>query len=137
MQSLNRWYAALALLAALIAAPVRAAEPLFLHLSTDEPHRAAAALTFGLHQQQAGHPLTVYLSDRGVLLATQAPAAAQAPAQQQLAELLRQGASVLAVPLSLKHHGVAPQLLLPGVQPSNRALSSEALFRPGTRTLSW
>jgi hypothetical protein len=41
------------------------------------------------------------------------------------------------VPLSLKHHGVAPQQLLPGVQASNRALSSAALFRPGTRTLSW
>lgn len=136
MKSLHRLCAVLALLAALVSLPALAGEPepLFIHLSTDEPHRAAAALTFGLHQQQAGHPLTIYLSDRGVLLASQDHAAAST---QQLAELIHQGATVLAVPLSLKHHGVAPQRLLPGVQASNRTLSSAALFRPGTRTLSW
>lgn len=129
----------LALLAGLLAGPARAGDtdPLFINLTTDDAHRAAAALTFGLHQQRNGHPLTVFLNDRGALLASRAHAARYAGLQQTLAELVHNGATVLIVPLSMKHYGVAADELLPGLQVSNSQRSGPALFRDNTRTLSW
>jgi sulfur relay (sulfurtransferase) complex TusBCD TusD component (DsrE family) len=114
-----------------------ASDPLFINLSTDEAHRAAAGLTFGLHQQQGGHPLTLFLNDKGVLLGSKAHSGRYAAQQAMLAELLQQGATVLVAPLSMKHHGVSESDLMPGLQISNRKLTGEALFREHTRTLSW
>lgn len=125
--------------AGLALAPAHAGEsdPLFIHLSTDEAHRAAAGLTFGLHQQQGGHPLTLFLTDKAVLLGSKAHAARYAAQQAMLADLLQQGATIMVAPLSMKHHGVSESELLPGLQISNRQRTGEALFREHTRTLSW
>ena len=139
MRRVHTIFLALALLAGAALTPARAsgAEPLFIHLSTDDAHRTAAGLTFGQHQQQDGHPLTIFLSDRGALLAARAHAERYAAPQRLLAELMQQGATVLVVPLSLKHYGVREDELLPGLQLSYRKLSGAALFRPETRVLGW
>jgi len=39
--------------------------PLFVSLTSDEPHRATMALNLGGHMADAGHPLSVFLSDKG------------------------------------------------------------------------
>ena len=56
MRFIYTLFLALAAAAGLALAPAYAgaSDPLFIHLSTDEAHRAAAGLTFGLHQQQGG-----------------------------------------------------------------------------------
>jgi len=139
MHFFQRLFLALTLAAGVLVPVARADDkaPLFINLSTDDAHRAAAALTFGLHQQRNGHPLTVFLNDRGALLASRAQAARYAELQHTLAELVHNGATVLVVPLSMKHYGVAADELLPGLLVSNSQRSGPALFRDNTRTLSW
>lgn len=129
----------LALLIAGMTVPARAgdADPLFINLSTDEPHRARLGLTFGLHQHENGHPLTVYLSDQGVLLAARSQAGKYAEPQKMLTELVARGGVVLVCPPCMKHYGVRDDDLLPGFKPSNRKTAGDALFRDGSRTLSW
>jgi sulfur relay (sulfurtransferase) complex TusBCD TusD component (DsrE family) len=112
-------------------------DPLFINLTTDEPARAGMGLTFGLHQHENGHPLTVFLSDKGVLLGARTHARQYAAQQEMLAALMKKGAVVLVCPSCLQHHGVAEADLLPGLQLSNRQLSGDALFRGNTRALSW
>lgn len=138
MKYMQRLLLAWALMLGLVA-PAWAGDtdPLFINLSTDEPLRALAGLTFGLHQHENGHPLTVFLSDKGVLLGSTAHAGKHAAQQNMLAELMKKGAIVLIAPLSMKHHGVAEADLLPGLRVSNRKLSGDALFGINTRALSW
>lgn len=121
------------------AAPALAGDtdPLFINLTTDEPARAGMGLTFGLHQHENGHPLTVFLNDRGVLLGAKAQAGKFAAEQNMLAELMRKGAVVLVCPTCMKHHGVSEADLLPGLQVSNRKLSGDALFRDNTKSMTW
>jgi predicted peroxiredoxin len=139
MKLLSRLLLPLALLIAGALHPVHAGDtdPLFINLSTDEPQRALAGLTFGLHQHENGHPLTLFLNDRGVLLGSRSHADKLAEPQRLVAELIQRGAVVLIAPPSMKHYGVREDDLLPGVQLSNRKLSGEALFRGTTRALSW
>ena len=50
------------------------ADPLFINMTTDDPHRANMALSFGMKQLDLGHPLTVFLNDKGVFVgSTSAP----------------------------------------------------------------
>lgn len=112
-------------------------DPLFINLTTDEPHRATMAMTLGLHQHEDGHPLTLLLHDRGVLLGARSHVEKFAAQHKLLAELMNKGAVVLVCAPCMKHHGVAETDLLPGLQLSNRKLIGEALFRGNTRSLGW
>jgi len=71
MKFIQRAFLSLFLSMGAVCAPAMAADaaPLFINLSTDDPQRAGAAFNFGQHQHEGGHPLTIFLSDRGVLLA--------------------------------------------------------------------
>lgn len=139
MKLVSTFLLAAALVGGAAAVPARAGDtdPLFINLSTDEPQRALAGLTFGLHQHESGHPLTLFLNDRGVLLGARAHADQLAEPQRLVVELMRRGAVVLIAPLSMTHYGVRADDLLPGVQISNRKLSGDALFQGATRALSW
>jgi sulfur relay (sulfurtransferase) complex TusBCD TusD component (DsrE family) len=136
---LQRLILVLILMAGALALPARAGDtdPLFINLTTDEPHRATMGMTFGLHHHENGHPLTLFLNDRGVLLGSRAHADRFAAQQKMLVELMKKGAVVLVCPMCMKHYGVAEADLLPGLQPSNRTLSGEALFRANTRSMTW
>lgn len=112
-------------------------DPLFVNLTTDDPHRASMGLTFGLHQHENGHPLTVFLNDKGVLIGAKAHAGKYAAQQKMLDELLKKGAVVLVCPMCMQHYGVAEADLLPGLQISNRKLSGDALFRDNTKSMTW
>jgi sulfur relay (sulfurtransferase) complex TusBCD TusD component (DsrE family) len=129
----------LALLVANISAPAFAAnaDPLFVNMTTDDPHRASMAIVFGKNQLERGHPLTVLLNDKGVFVGSKANAAKFAEQQKMLAEVLGKGGAVLVCPMCMKHYGVKESDLLPGLKVGNPDLTGGALFKDNTRTLSW
>lgn len=139
MKFIQRLTLALAMLIGAVVSPAWAddTDPLFINLTTDDAHRASMGLTFGLHQQQNGHPVTIFLNDRGVLLGSRARADQYAELQRTLDELMKNGATVLVVALSMKHHRVREDELLPGLKVSNRKLSGDALFKDNTKSLTW
>jgi len=112
-------------------------DPLFVNLISDEGHRAGMALTFSGRQLKLGHPLTIFLNDRAVALASRANAGKYPEQQKALAELIATGATIIVCPMCMKHYGVAEADLLPGLKLSNAELISGQLFRDNTRTLTW
>ncbi len=110
-----------------------AGDPLFINLTTSDPHRAAMAVSFAAEQLRRGHPVTVFLNDNGVLLA----ADRDLDVGENLAELIRSGAAVYACPFCLKHHDLPKASLLPGIKLSSPDLMEKALFAERARTLSW
>lgn len=112
-------------------------DPLFINLTTDDPHRANMGITFGGNQLERGHPLTIFLNDRGVLVGTKAGANRFASHHKALAAMIDKGATVLICPMCMKHYGVNPGEVLPGIKVGNPDLMEAALFRPNGKTLTW
>lgn len=139
MNLISRLLLGLALLAGLANGPALAGatDPLFINLTTDDGHRATMALNFGAKQLERGHPVTVFLNDRGAMLGSRTKVAEFAAQQQLIDGLLAKGATVIACPMCMKHHGVDPADLLPGIQTGNPDLTGDALFQDNTKTLSW
>jgi sulfur relay (sulfurtransferase) complex TusBCD TusD component (DsrE family) len=119
------------------AASATGADPLFINMTTDDPHRANMALSFGMKQLDLGHPLTVFLNDKGVYVGATANADKFAEQQQTIAALLEKGAVVYSCPMCMQHYGVNEADLLPGILVSNPDAIGKALFQPNTRTLTW
>jgi sulfur relay (sulfurtransferase) complex TusBCD TusD component (DsrE family) len=130
---------AAALIASAMAIPARAgdADPLFVNMTTSEPHRASMAIQFGRNQLDRGHPLTIFLNDQGVFVGARANAAKYAQQQKLLADAMTKGAKVIACAMCMKHYGVEEVDLLPGIQIGKPELTGAALFGKDTRTLSW
>jgi sulfur relay (sulfurtransferase) complex TusBCD TusD component (DsrE family) len=122
-----------------IAAPVAAgdADPLYVNLTTDDAHRANMGITFGKNQFERGHPLTIFLNDKGVFIASKANAAKFADHQKALAAMIDKGAVVLICPMCMKHYGVKEADVMAGVKVGNPELTGAALFKDGTKTLTW
>ncbi|NJL25605.1 MAG: DsrE family protein [Calothrix sp. SM1_5_4] len=130
---------ALTILAALTATSAFAApnDPLFINMTSSDSHRATMAIGFGVRQLDRGHPLTIFLNDRGVLVASQKKAAEYPDQQKMLTEAIKKGAAVYVCPICMKQYGVQEEDLLPGTQISNPGVIGSALFEDGTKTLSW
>jgi sulfur relay (sulfurtransferase) complex TusBCD TusD component (DsrE family) len=139
MKTLRTVLLAAALAAGALAAPAQAAatDPLFINLTTDDKHRVEMGIGFGKGQLALGHPLTIFLNDRAVQIASAAFAPKFEWQQKHLKAAIEQGANVLICSACMAHFGVQEADLLPGVKVSNTALSGAALFREHTRTLSW
>jgi sulfur relay (sulfurtransferase) complex TusBCD TusD component (DsrE family) len=139
MKFMTRLLIMLALVLGAFSTTTRAAEadPLFINLTTDDPHRAHMGLSFGGNQMERGHPLTIFLNDRGVLVGTKAGANRFAGQHKALVALIDKGATVLICPMCMKHYGVNPGEVLPGIKVGNPDLMEAALFRRNTRTLTW
>ncbi len=139
MKAFSSLVVALALLIGAATAPAMAgsSDPLFVNLTTDEPHRANMGITFGRNQHERGHPLTVFLNDKAVLIASKANAGSFPDHQQALVELAAKGANVLVCPMCMKHYGVKEADLLPGLKVGNPELTGSLLFKDDTRTLTW
>jgi sulfur relay (sulfurtransferase) complex TusBCD TusD component (DsrE family) len=112
-------------------------DPLFVNLISDEGHRVTMALTFSKGQQERGHPITVWLNDKAVLVASKKEQATYAAQQAMLAELMAKGAQVIICPLCMKHYGVSETDLIDGTKVGNPELTGNALFRDDTQTLTW
>jgi len=139
MKTITVIFAALVLVLGSFAVPSVAAarDPLFINLTSDDPHRANMAITFGANQSGRGHPLTVFLNDKGVLVGSKANTSRYTEQQKKLADLMAKGATVLVCPMCMKHYGVAEADLLPGLKIGSPEATGAALFRDGTRTLTW
>jgi sulfur relay (sulfurtransferase) complex TusBCD TusD component (DsrE family) len=139
MRPLHALFTALLLVLGALALPAAAGDrdPLFINMTTDDPHRANMAITFGANQSGRGHPLTVFLNDKGVLVGARANAGRYAEQQKKLGELMSKGATVLICAMCMKHYGVAEGDLLPGLKIGSPDATGAALFRDGTQTLTW
>jgi sulfur relay (sulfurtransferase) complex TusBCD TusD component (DsrE family) len=130
---------AFAMIAGSVATPAFAGntDPLFVNLTTDDSHRANMGIAFGKNQLERGHPLTVFLNDKGVLIGSKANATKFADHQKMLGELMNKGAVVLICPMCMKHYGVKESDLLPGLKVGNPEVTGGALFKENTKSLTW
>ncbi|HVO95507.1 MAG TPA: DsrE family protein [Terriglobales bacterium] len=112
-------------------------DPLFINMTTDGVHRARMALVFGQNQQERGHPLTLFLNDRGVLVGSKAQSAKFAEHQRVLTTLISKGAFVIACPMCMKEYGVKESDLLPGIKVGSPEVVGSALFKNDTKSLTW
>jgi sulfur relay (sulfurtransferase) complex TusBCD TusD component (DsrE family) len=112
-------------------------DPLFINMTTDVSHRARMALVFGQNQQERGHPLVMFLNDRGVLVGSKAQSAKFAEHQKVLTTLISKGTTVIACPMCMKEYGVKEADLLPGIKVGSPEVVGGALFKNDTKTLTW
>ena len=131
--------AAALVLSATVVSPALAGDtdPLFVNATTDQPHRAKMALTLSKGQLDRKHPVTIFLNDRGVLIASKANAKAFKEQQEMLKALIAAGATVIACPMCMAHYHVREADLLPGIKVGNPEVVGGALFKDNTRTLTW
>jgi len=139
MKFLSSLLLTVALILSNIAAPAFAGstDPLFVNLTTDDAHRASMGISFGKNQLERGHPLTIFLNDKGVFIASKANAAMFREQQKMLGEVMSKGGMVLICPMCMKHYGVKESDLLPGLKVGNPELTGSALFKDNTQTLTW
>ncbi len=112
-------------------------DPLFINLSTDETHRASMAINFGKHHSANGHPLTIFLNDKAVILGVKAGSNRFSDQQQALTEVITSGALVIMCPMCLKQAGYTESDLIAGVKLGSPKVTGDALFKDGTKTMSW
>lgn len=130
--------AVLATLAALsLSAYAGPNDPLFINLSTDEMHRSTMAINFGKHHSANGHPLSIFLNDKGVILGVKAGSEKYAAQQKELSEIIAKGGLVIMCPMCLKQAGYTEADLITGVKLGSPKVTGDALFKDGTKTMSW
>ncbi|CAM3779539.1 DsrE family protein [Polynucleobacter arcticus] len=112
-------------------------DPLFINLSTDEANRSLMAINFGKHHSSTGHPLTIFLNDKAVILGVKAGSSKHAEQQQALSEVINTGALVIMCPPCLKQAGYSEPDLVAGVKLGGPKVTGDALFKDGTKTMSW
>jgi sulfur relay (sulfurtransferase) complex TusBCD TusD component (DsrE family) len=139
MKLLSRLMLTLSLLAGLVTGTALAGEtdPLFVNLTTDDAHRANMAIAFGKNQFERGHPLTIFLNDKGVFLGSKAKTDTFGDQQKALEGLMAKGATVIVCPMCMKHYGVTEADLMPGLKVGNPELTGGALFQDDTKSLTW
>lgn len=124
-------------LAVSLPASSAANDPLFINLSTDEINRSTMAINFGRHHFSTGHPLTIFLNDKAVMLGVKAGSSKHSEQQQALSEAITAGALVIMCPICLKQAGYSEADLLAGVKLGGPKVTGDALFKDGTKTMSW
>jgi sulfur relay (sulfurtransferase) complex TusBCD TusD component (DsrE family) len=135
---IQKFLATFAVIGALFSLPAFADNgSLFVNLTTDEGHRAEMAMVFSKHMMDRGHPVTIWLNDKAVFVASKEHAGKFADQQKMLGELIAKGAVVIACPFCMKHYGIKDADLLGDVKVGNPDLTSSLLFKDDTKTLTW
>lgn len=130
--------AVIALLATLsLSAFAGANDPLFINLTTDDAHRSTMAINFGKHHSANGHPLSIFLNDKGVILGVKAGSDKYFAQQKELSDIIAKGGLVIMCPMCLKNAGYTEADLIPGVKLGSPKVTGDALFKDGTKTMSW
>lgn len=112
-------------------------DPLFINLTTDEMHRSSMAINFGKHHFATGHPLSIFLNDKGVILGVKAGSEKYAAQQKELTDIIANGGLVIMCPMCLKQAGFTEADLISGVKLGGPKITGDALFKDGTKTMSW
>jgi len=112
-------------------------DPLFINLTTDDPHRANMAITLGRNQQDRGHPLTIFLNDKAVMIGSKANTSRFSDHQAKLLEVMAQGGTVLICPMCMMHYGVKDADLISGIKLGSPEITGASLFKENTKTLTW
>lgn len=112
-------------------------DPLFINLTTDEMHRSSMAINFGKHHFANGHPLSIFLNDKGVILGVKAGSEKYAAQQKELTDIIANGGLVIMCPMCLKQAGFTEADLISGVKLGGPKITGDALFKDGTKTMSW
>ena len=94
------------------------------------------AISFGKAQMELGHPLTIFLNDKGVFVASTTQASKFAQHQQTLAELATKGATILVCPMCTKHYGMLEANFVKGLKMGRPDITGPALYKDNTKTLS-
>lgn len=139
MKALKTLFAAVAMLTGVLAIPAMAGkdDPLFVNLSSDNSHRAMMAVRFGKVMFEKGHPVTIFLNDNGVLVASTAKGKEFGNEQQDLTALMAKGVTVIVCQHCMMHHGVKEEDILKGVKLGTPDLIGDALFKDNTKTMTW
>jgi predicted peroxiredoxin len=114
-----------------------ATDPLFINMTSSDSLRSTMAIAFGITQQAKGHPLTIFLNDGGVLVASKAHAKKYSREQRDLTEAMKAGATILVCPICLLHFKVKEADLLPGIQLGKPDAIGAALFLDNSKALTW
>ena len=114
-----------------------ATDPLFVNLTTDDPHRAMMGIGFAQKQLERGHPVSIFFNDKGVHVISVKNAAAFGEHQKIVADLIAKGGQIIACPTCMKHFGIVEGDLVSGAVVGNPELTGEALFRDNAKTLTW
>lgn len=112
-------------------------DPLFINLTTDDAHRSTMAINFGKHHSANGHPLSIFLNDKGVILGVKAGSDKYSAQQKELSDIIAKGGLVIMCPMCLKNAGYTEADLIPGVKLGSPKVTGDALFKDGTKTMSW
>ena len=112
-------------------------DPLFINLSTDDAQRSTMAINFGRHHFANGHPLTIFLNDKAVMLGVKAGSSHFSAQQQALSDAISAGALVIMCPMCLKQAGFSEADLITGIKIGSPKVTGDALFKDGTKTMSW
>jgi sulfur relay (sulfurtransferase) complex TusBCD TusD component (DsrE family) len=112
-------------------------DPLFVSLTSNDVDRARMALSFSKHHFENGHPLSLFLSDKGVFIGVKSGAKEFAEHQKIIADVIAKGGTVIMCPMCLRHFGFSEADLIPGIKMGNPKTTGDALFKDGTKTLSW
>jgi sulfur relay (sulfurtransferase) complex TusBCD TusD component (DsrE family) len=131
--------APLFVISAVFAIPALAGEkdPLFVNMTADQQHRSTMAIQFSKSQFERGHPVTIFLNDKGVLVVSKTNARIYKEQQSALAEIIKQGGVVLVCPMCMKKYGVKESDLIDGAKIGSPDITGNALFKDNTQTLSW
>jgi sulfur relay (sulfurtransferase) complex TusBCD TusD component (DsrE family) len=106
-------------------------------MTADQLHRTNMAIQFSKSQFERGHPVTIFLNDKGVLVGSKANAEIYKEQQAALTEIVKKGGVVIACPMCMKKYGIKESDLLDGIKVGTPELTGSALFRDNTKTLSW
>ncbi len=112
-------------------------DPLFIGLSSDSRQRADHVIHFSGLQMSRGHPVTLWLNESGIFLASKKHSEKHAVQQKAIAELISKGATVVVCQYCMKQLDVKESDLLPGFKVGSPDVVGGALFKDNTKTLSW
>jgi predicted peroxiredoxin len=112
-------------------------DPLFISLSGDGANKVGHVLHFAGLQMSRGHPVTIWLNEGGIFLASKRHTDKHAARQKELADLMSKGVTVLVCQYCMKQLEVAESDLLPGFRMGNPDVVGGALFKDHTKTLTF
>lgn len=124
-------------LSATIIAYTGKTDPLFTNLTTNDTQRSKLALHFSKAMMERGHPVTVFLNEKGVMAAAKSNSPEFAEQQRELAALIARGANVIACEPCMQHYGIAAGDLVDGVKTGSPELANAALLKENMRTMAW